>query len=40
MYLDHLRAHRSSNTYFGRQLLRPEPLKTRAVKLAKEVAAA
>ena len=36
-YLDHIRGYRSKDTYLGRQLLRPEPLKARAVKLAREV---
>lgn len=36
-YLDHKRRARSDATLFGRQLLRPEPLKARAVKLAREV---
>lgn len=37
-YLDHVRAYRNSDTYLGRTLLRPEPLKARAMKLAREVA--
>jgi len=39
-YLDHVRKARSDATLFGRQLLRPEPLKARAVKLVREVVAA
>lgn len=39
-YLDHARGHRNADTLMGRQLLRPEPLKTRAVKLAREVCSA
>jgi phage/plasmid-like protein (TIGR03299 family) len=36
-YLDFLRGYKSSDTLMGRTMLRPEPLKARAVKLAKEV---
>lgn len=36
-YLDHLRTYRSSRTYLNRTLLMPEPLKAKAVKLAREV---
>lgn len=36
-YLDHLRAYRSRDSYINRTLLRPEPLKGRAVKLVREV---
>lgn len=36
-YLDHLRSYRSNASYMGRQLLQPEPLKYRAVKLAREI---
>ena len=36
-YLDHLRAYRSKDTLLGRQLLRPEPLKRKAVVIAKAV---
>lgn len=37
-YLDHARTARSWETKLGRTLLRPEPLKQRAVTLAREVA--
>lgn len=37
-YLDHLRGYRSKDTYFGRQMLRTEPLKAKAMKMAIEVA--
>lgn len=37
-YLDHARGFRNSDTYLGRTLLRPEPLKAKAVKLVREVA--
>lgn len=37
-YLDHVRGARNNETVLGRQLLKPEPLKTRAVTLAREVA--
>lgn len=37
-YLDHVRGFKSANTYLGRQLLRPEPLKARAVALVRELA--
>jgi phage/plasmid-like protein (TIGR03299 family) len=37
-YLDHVRASRSWETRLGRTLLRPEPLKARALTLAREVA--
>lgn len=36
-YLDHVRGYRSQDTLMGRTLLRPEPLKVKAVKLAREV---
>lgn len=38
-YLDHLRGFRNRDTYLGRQLLQAEPLKAKAVRLAREVAA-
>jgi phage/plasmid-like protein (TIGR03299 family) len=38
-YLDHVRGYRSRDTLLGRQLLKPEPLKGRAVALARKVAA-
>jgi phage/plasmid-like protein (TIGR03299 family) len=34
-YLDHVRDYRSRDTYLGRTLLRPEPLKAKAVTLAR-----
>jgi len=36
-YLDHVRGYRSRDTLFGRTLLKPEPLKARAVKLVRQV---
>ncbi len=39
-YLDHVRGARNVDTIVGRQLLRVEPMKTRAVNLAREVALA
>lgn len=36
-YLDHYRAYRSMDSYFTRQLLRPEPLKAKAVSLVREI---
>lgn len=36
-YLDHVRGYRNADTYMGRTLLRPEPLKAKAVTLAREV---
>ena len=39
-YLDHVRGFRTSDTYMGRQLLRPEPLKAKAVALVRELATA
>lgn len=38
-YLDHVRTYKSEDTYVTRTLLRPEPLKARAVKLARKVCA-
>lgn len=35
-YLDHVRGYRSQDTYLGRTLLRPEPLKAKAVALVRE----
>jgi len=35
-YLDHVRGYRNSDTYLGRTLLRPEPLKARATMLIRE----
>lgn len=39
-YLDHIRGFRNRETYLGRTLLKPEPLKARAVKLVRELAEA
>lgn len=39
-YLDHLRRANSKSTLMGRQLLRPEPMKARAVALARSAAGA
>lgn len=36
-YLDHVRAYRNSDTLMGRTLLRPEPLKAKAVSLVREL---
>lgn len=36
-YLDHLRGYNNRDTYMGRQLLRAEPLKAKAVTLAREL---
>lgn len=36
-YLDHARNYRTRDTLIGRQLLRPEPLKAKAVRIAREV---
>lgn len=36
-YLDHARGYRNSDTYMGRTLLRPEPLKARAVALVRSL---
>jgi len=36
-YLDHLRGYRNRSTYLRRTLLRPEPLKLKAINLAREV---
>lgn len=36
-YLDHLRGYRNQDTYLGRQILRPEPLKAKAVSIARAV---
>ena len=33
-YLDHARGYRNSDTYLGRTILKPEPLKAKAVKIA------
>jgi phage/plasmid-like protein (TIGR03299 family) len=37
-YLDHLRGYRNQDTYLGRTLLRPEPLKGKMITLARKVA--
>lgn len=39
-YLDHARGFRNQDTYLGRQILRSEPLKAKAVKLVRELASA
>lgn len=39
-YLDHARGYRTRDTLIGRQLLKPEPLKAKAVRIAREVCAA
>lgn len=36
-YLDHYRSYRSMDSYYNRQLLRPEPLKTKAVNLVRDI---
>lgn len=38
-YLDHIRGWRNQETYFGRTMLRKEPLKAKAAKLALSIAA-
>jgi phage/plasmid-like protein (TIGR03299 family) len=38
-YLDHLRGYRNSNTYVGRTLLRPEPLKAKLLPMIERIAA-
>lgn len=38
-YLDHLRGYRNQDSYLGRTLLKPEPLKTRALKMVRELVA-
>jgi phage/plasmid-like protein (TIGR03299 family) len=37
-YLDHARGFQNRDTYMGRQLLRPEPLKAKAIKLVRQLA--
>lgn len=39
-YLDHYRRYRSMDSYYRRQLLRPEPLKAKAVQLVREIVSA
>jgi phage/plasmid-like protein (TIGR03299 family) len=39
-YLDHIRGYRNKDTLLGRQILRPEPLKAQAFKMALEVCSA
>lgn len=39
-YLDHMRPFKSRDTYLARTMLRPEPIKSNAVKLIRELAAA
>lgn len=36
-YLDHYRSYRSQDSYYARQLLRPEPLKAKAAQLVREL---
>jgi phage/plasmid-like protein (TIGR03299 family) len=36
-YLDHVRSYRSHDSYLGRTLLRPEPLKAKALAIARRV---
>ena len=36
-YLDHYRRFRTMDSYYARQLLRPEPLKTRAVQIVRDL---
>lgn len=38
-YLDHVRGYRNRDTYMGRTLLRPEPLKAKATALVRELCA-
>lgn len=38
-YLDHVRGFRNQDTYLGRQILRPEPLKALAIRQARKVQA-
>ncbi len=39
-YLDHVRRYRNRDTYLQRTLLKPEPLKAKAIQLAREVVGA
>jgi phage/plasmid-like protein (TIGR03299 family) len=39
-FLDHVRGFRSRDTYVGRQLLRPEPLKSKAITLVRDLVTA
>lgn len=39
-YFDHLRGYRNRDSYLGRCLLKPEPLKAKAVQIAREVCTA
>lgn len=39
-YLDHVRGYRNADTYLGRTLLRPEPLKAKAVSLVRSLCTA
>ncbi len=39
-YLDHVRGFRNQDTYMGRTLLRPEPMKAKAVTLVRQIAGA
>jgi hypothetical protein len=36
-YLDHVRRYRNCDSHITRTLLKPEPLKAKAVQLAREV---
>lgn len=38
-YLDHIRGFRNRDTHLGRSILRPEPLKAKALKLVRELVA-
>ena len=38
-YLDHARGYRNTDTYLGRTILKPEPMKAKAVKLVNDVLA-
>lgn len=38
-YLDHARGYRNTDTYLGRTILKPEPLKQKAVQIARAVCA-
>lgn len=38
-YLDHARGYRNSDTYLGRTILKPEPLKAKAIQIVREVCA-
>ena len=38
-YLDHARGYRNTDTYLGRTILKPEPMKAKAIKLVNDVLA-